>query len=213
MSAAHSASASSAESVLPPFRTPEGGTARAVEMLFTNRITAAEQYLLTCPTVEPARAKLLLAYCSFVQAMSSYLENILDVALARVWEAEAVGKKAKSLSGQVVQGDAYLLGAILQFVQGSYIKGAWNIKNSWSYYKSASTALETYTGPDRDELLCACRCGTGFFNLMVSLLPPTVRLSVYAPFVAATFTPAIVPALVRLLPSCKVPPRTLVLPV
>ena len=74
----------------------------------------------------------------------------------------------------MVQGDAYLLGSLLQFVQGSYIKGAWNIKSSNSYYKSAAEQLEQYRGDDREELLCAARCGTGFFNVFVSLLPPSV---------------------------------------
>ncbi len=54
------------------------------------------------------------AYCSFIQGMSSFVENILDDALARVWEADAAGAKEKSLSGKIVQADAHLLGSMVQ---------------------------------------------------------------------------------------------------
>jgi hypothetical protein len=147
----------------------------------------------------------LPACCSFIQAMSTYLENILDQALQRVWEAEKIASKSNTLAGSIVQGDAYLLGAIvcfalsamlqygicsdhelfdemkmswwqIQITQGSYVKGAWNLKSSWGYYKSAAATLSSgkYTGSDRAELECAVKFGTGFFNLLVSMLPPTI---------------------------------------
>ena len=134
------------------FRTAHGGTARAVELLFTNRFKDAELYLRETVTDDPARASLLYgtrmrsrhlapfekvrrrslcfntffkinlrlsyypAYCSFIQGMSSFVENILDDALARVWEADAAGAKEKSLSGKVVQADAHLLGSMVRLI-------------------------------------------------------------------------------------------------
>ncbi len=65
----------------------------------------------------------------------------------------------------------------LNFAQQSYLKGAWNIKSSWGYYKTAAAELAANASSgatNAPELVCACKCGTGFFNLMVSLLPPTI---------------------------------------
>jgi hypothetical protein len=106
--------------------------------------------------------------------MSTYNENLLDQGLQCVWDAEKVGGKAKNPSGVVVQADCYLLGAMIQITQQSFLKGGWNLRSAYNYYISVQKSLATYEGADRAELECSCNFGLGLFNLIVSMLPPIV---------------------------------------
>eukprot|EP00455_Lapot_gusevi_P016371 TRINITY_DN1843_c0_g1_i1.p1 TRINITY_DN1843_c0_g1~~TRINITY_DN1843_c0_g1_i1.p1 ORF type:complete len:566 (+),score=205.73 TRINITY_DN1843_c0_g1_i1:62-1699(+) len=149
--------------------------AEGVRLLFTNSFIRAEE-LFSNPSEDSdkPRMALLHAQTSFIRAAATFGDALLDDALAKIWAAEAVGKAARNVSGQIIQADAHLLGSMVQFIQGSYVKAGWNLRKSWKFYESAKKALESYEGEDREELVCGCQFGVGFFNLFISMLPSTV---------------------------------------
>lgn len=145
----------------------------AVFLLFTNKIIECEKAVEPFVEKDPRKA-LLYGLCSFFSAVSSYGEGALDEALNRFWKAESIAKNLGTVEGTIYRGFGYLLGACVQFIQESYTKGAWNVKNSWGYFKQASKALEKYDGDDKEEIKAACDIGIGLFNMLLSLLPPSV---------------------------------------
>jgi hypothetical protein len=48
------------------------------------------------------------------------------------------------------------------------------MRKSWKAYQAALTELDHYKGSDKEELQGWCYFGTGLFNLLVSILPPSV---------------------------------------
>ncbi len=78
---------------------------------------------------------------------------------------------SRRLEHTLVQADAYMHGALMQLLLGSYVKGAWNLRTAWRMYQSAFSELEAGAGTIRADLACLIDFGVGMFNLVVSLLP------------------------------------------
>jgi len=64
------------------------------------------------------------------------------------------------------------LGGQIQFIQGAYVKAAWNIRKSWTFYRDALKEVEGLK--DKADLEGWADFGVGFFNLLVAGLPVTV---------------------------------------
>lgn len=75
-----------------------------------------------------------------------------------------------------ISADAHMMGAMMQLVLGSYVKGAWNIRAAWSLYSSLFKIREETSDDVPDDLKCIIDFGVGMFNLVVSLMPATVCL-------------------------------------
>jgi tetratricopeptide (TPR) repeat protein len=146
-----------------------------IYLFFTNQLDKATQLLAKSSSRDSSKA-LLYAMISFLNGLSSFSESVLEEAITRIWTAEAIAKADKtSMQSKVVRAEAYFLGSIIQLVQESYLKAAWNIRTSWNLYDSARKELESdYDGPDREQLLASIDFGIGMFNLIISLLPPGV---------------------------------------
>jgi hypothetical protein len=119
---------------------------------------------------------LLHCYMSFIQAASSHGESDLKDALALIWAVEkrASSQKTALIEGKLICADCCFLGALVQIFSQKYVKAAWNMRKSFNFYTSAQKDLNTYTGSDRLQLLGWCDYGCGFFNLVLSFLPPSV---------------------------------------
>lgn len=148
-----------------------------VALLYANQFDKASLFFNTVTGINQPRAALLHAFTSFVIASSTYGDKFLETALTDIWNAESLGNKAKTLAGNVVQADAYLSGALVQLIQGSFLKGGWNLRKSWSWYCHVQKQLVSYQTDNEEEKLelqTAVDFGIGFFNLIVSLLPPAI---------------------------------------
>lgn len=120
------------------------------------------------------KMNLLHCYLSFVQAASSHAEGDLLDALTLIWGCEKKAAAQKNVEGKLIQGDTHFLAALVQIIQQKYLKAALNMRKSFNYYHTAHKELQTYKGLDREELLGWSAFGNGFFNLVLSFLPPTV---------------------------------------
>jgi len=125
------------------------------------------------------RVAMLNNWLHFAKAMSSFGDKELEDALAFTWKTEKVGKEMSSASvknaqieGKLIQADCHLLGGQIQFVQGAYVKAAWNIRKSWTFYRDALKEVEA--SKDTGDLEGWADFGVGFFNLLVAGLPGTV---------------------------------------
>jgi len=125
------------------------------------------------------RVAVINNWLHFAKAMSSFGDKELEDALAHTWKTEKVGKdmataasKIAQVEGKLIQADCHLLGGQIQFVQGAYVKAAWNIRKSWTFYRDALKEVEGLK--DKADLEGWADFGVGFFNLLVAGLPSTV---------------------------------------
>jgi len=89
--------------------------------------------------------------------------------------AKQCGTSTEFVVGTLVQADTHLLGAIIQLLQESTVKAAWNLRKSFKFYESVHSILTTsYSKPDKDALTGWSQFGMGLFSVIISLLPPTV---------------------------------------
>jgi len=81
--------------------------------------------------------------------------------------------EAERIDYTLVSADAHLMGAMMQMILGSYVKGAWNIRAAWSLYSGVFATREESPDAVPAHLRCIVDFGVGMFNLVVSLLPST----------------------------------------
>jgi tetratricopeptide (TPR) repeat protein len=144
-----------------------------VYLIFTNQVVQAQSILEDYVDSDSTKS-FLYALCAFLNGMASFGEGILDDALEKIWKAEAVGKSEGSLSGTCVRAQTHFLGSVIQLITEHYAKGMWNMRNSWNLFSQVKKDLEDYEGDDKEEIQASYDMFVGFFNLVLSLLPPFV---------------------------------------
>ena len=129
----------------------------------------------------------------YLMAVSSHADHLLDASLTSTWSTEAHARKrlsgskksAERIEGELIQADTHILGALVQTVQQSYIKVAWNVRKSYGFYHSAEKHIQEEEDKAADgrgtvdedklaELKGWMQFGVGLFNMVLSLLPPSV---------------------------------------
>eukprot|EP00475_Leptophrys_vorax_P039854 TRINITY_DN7282_c0_g1_i1.p1 TRINITY_DN7282_c0_g1~~TRINITY_DN7282_c0_g1_i1.p1 ORF type:complete len:535 (-),score=150.34 TRINITY_DN7282_c0_g1_i1:1411-3015(-) len=144
-----------------------------VWLIFTNKVGEAQAQCEESADHDSRRA-LLYALCAFLNGMASFGDGILDDALARIWKADAVGKNEGTLGGATIRAEAYFLGSLVQLVLEQYLKGMWNMRSSWNMFDKVRKDLEDYDGSDKVEIQSCYDMYVGFFNIILSLLPPSI---------------------------------------
>jgi tetratricopeptide (TPR) repeat protein len=145
----------------------------AVWLMFTNKINEAQEMCVDSADYDSRRA-LLYALCAFLNGMASFGDGVLDDALVRIWKADEVGKNEGTLSGATIRAEAYFLGSLVQLVTEQYLKGMWNMRSSWNMFDKVKKDLEEYDGEDKVEIQSCYDMYVGFFNIILSLLPPFI---------------------------------------
>jgi tetratricopeptide (TPR) repeat protein len=145
-----------------------------VYLIFTNNAVQAQQ-ILSAHIDSDSRNALLYAMCAFLNGVATFGEGVLDDALDKIWKADAVGKKENSLSGTCVRAQAYFLASVVQLITEQYAKGMWNMRNSWNMFDQVRKQLEKDQDiENREEIQASYNMFVGFFNLILSLLPPFI---------------------------------------
>ncbi len=143
------------------------------------------------------RMAYLYVMIEYLKAISVQADGDLNAALAVIWEAEKLGAALASddsdpgrqIEGKLLQADAYLLGATIQFTQESLVKSCWNMRVSWGLYCAAENDLKNYrvrTPPANDSAFCLALLltyctGTGFdVRRVIGLV--TVRHRIFQSF-------------------------------
>lgn len=170
----------------------------AVDLLMNNQFNDAKQYF-TLNQSSDVKLQLAHSLLLVIQAISTHSDDYLTDALSFIWKTEY---NARSLSdspsinrsinltkveGLLIQADTHLLGSMIQMIQQSFVKVAWNVRKSHQFYAKASTSLdqienELSINPSNDPSMkhrISClrgwqQFGSGLFSLLLSLLPPTV---------------------------------------
>lgn len=154
-------------------------TKRAVEHFFTNRFKEA---WALCQRHGADNTSLLCfrSFIAMIRSLGSMEAKAFNWALKLTWEAEAAGRAlatsddvAQKLEGQLVQATSCLLGSLIQFLCGSFVKAAWNVRTSWVAFDSIYNEVIAFQGPERSSLLGWAFYGKGFFTLLLSMLPRT----------------------------------------
>ena len=164
----------------------------AVHLIMTNRFNAANDFIATHRT-DDVRVEEVGSLMAYLNAISSHADHLLDSALTSIWATEAHARKqlsgskkaAQRIEGELIQADTYLLGALIQLVQQAYIKVAWNVRKSYGFYHSAEKRIQeeedkavdgkgTVEADKLAELKGWMQFGVGLFNIILSLLPPSV---------------------------------------
>lgn len=148
--------------------------------MMTNKFFAAEKLFKENPT--NSRLQLLQCHLTFLKAVAAESEQDIADALTLTWACEKLGKKqadsssssATGIEGRLIQASTHLLGSMTQFIQQSNAKGAWNLRKSFKHFQAAAKEIAKFSGPELEDLAGWSEFGLGFFNLMVSLLPPSV---------------------------------------
>lgn len=124
--------------------------------------------------------------------------DTLDNALTTAWSTELKGREMaesseplRRIRGLLIQADTHLLGAMIQTLQQSYAKSAWNLRKSWVHHQTARELLSTLReapadSPDAAERLAKdlvevqgwSDLGVGLFQLCLSFLPTTVSVAI-----------------------------------
>ena len=166
----------------------------AVHLLMTNHFDAANDFI-RAHQADDVRVEEVGALVAYLMAVSSHADHLLDSSLAATWSAEAHARKrlsgskvaAERMEGELIQADTHILGALVQTVQQSYIKVAWNVRKSYGFYHSAERHIEEEEARAADgrstvdadklaELKGWMQFGVGLFHMVLSLLPPSVMM-------------------------------------
>ena len=179
-----SSAAASSSSV--PAAAPRSLAHEGVRLVMTNHFTAANSFF--AQHSDDPKVNLLSSLMSYLSAVSSHSDEDLNEALNSVWATEAFARKqlvssshlGDSIEGELIQADCHMLGSMIQFVQASYLKVAWNIRKSYNFYHHAEERIEKAEA-DGDlhtdrvaELKGWMQFGVGMFQMVLSLLPPSV---------------------------------------
>ena len=164
----------------------------AVHLIMTNHFNAASDFI-AAHSADDVRVEAVGALMAYLMAISSYADHLLDSSLKAIWATEAHARKqlsgskkaAQRIEGELIQADTHILGALVQIVQQSYMKVAWNVRKSYGFYHSAEKHIQeeedkaaagrgTVEADKLAELKGWMQFGVGLFNIILSLLPPTV---------------------------------------
>jgi hypothetical protein len=118
-----------------------------VQLVMTNQFNAARAFCLA--HADDPRVALLSSLMAYLNAISSHAEDDLTDGLNSVWATEAHARKhllsspnvADSIEGELIQADCHMLGSMIQFIQGSYLKVAWNIRKAYAGYHRAEDRI------------------------------------------------------------------------
>ena len=158
----------------------------AVRLVMTNRFHDAAAFFELHR--DDPRVSLLSSFMAYLNAISSHAEDDLNEGLRSVWASEANARKhlvsspqlAESIEGELIQADSHMLASMIQFVQQSWLKVAWNIRKSFNFYTHVEERLQQaeeggqLSGVQLAERKGWMQFGVGMFQLMLSLLPPSV---------------------------------------
>ena len=153
-----------------------------VNLILTNQFAKANEFNSRNATVD-CKVALLHSLLSFGNAMGSYSQDDLTRALDSCTRSEEMGKKQEKsfskdpylhIEAQLVQADALLLRSLIQSVQEEYMRMMWNMRTSYNLYHAAQKEVSTYNGPYKDDLRGWAKYGVGLFNLVLSLMPPSM---------------------------------------
>ena len=159
---------------------------QAVRLVMTNRFDDAKAFF--SEHSDDPRVSLLSSLLAYLNAVSSHAEEDLTEGLRSVWATEADARKylvsshdlALSIEGELIQADSHMLASMIQFVQQSWLKVAWNIRKSYNFYTHAERRLTqaeedgSLSGVQLQERKGWMQFGVGMFQLVLSLLPPSV---------------------------------------
>lgn len=132
------------------------------------------------------RFGVLETFLALMGALSSFGERELADTLDLAWKHEAranrMASNAKgelSIRARLVQADTHLFGAMVQILQESYVKAFLNLRRSWKFYENARDDIEKLpANAAQSELHAELRSwscfGVGLFNLLLSMLPPSI---------------------------------------
>ncbi|MES1914269.1 MAG: hypothetical protein MHM6MM_006362 [Cercozoa sp. M6MM] len=152
------------------------------KLLLTNRFVESENFLSPYITRD-ANCALVHAMAAFVRGAASLGVDELDVSLERIWAAEKIAAKENDNS---IRAHCHLLGALVQLLLQRYIKATWNLRKAWSYYTALDAQIDAqvFESGDAESLLseqhrhadlyASVDFGVGLFNLLLSLLPPSI---------------------------------------
>ena len=164
----------------------------AVHLIMTNHFHSAREFI-SAHQADDVRCEEVGALMDYIMAVSSHADHLLDQSLASTWSTEAHARKqlsgskltAERIEGELIQADTYILGALTQMIQHSYLKMAWNVRKSYGFYHSAEKHIQeeedkaaegrgTVEEDKRAELKGWMQFGIGLFNMVLSLLPASV---------------------------------------
>jgi tetratricopeptide (TPR) repeat protein len=145
-----------------------------VYLIFTNQVVKAQE-ILSDEIDSDSRKSFLFALCAFLNGLATFGEGVLDDALEKIWKAESIGKSQGTLSGTCIRAQCYFLGSVIQLITEHYAKGMWNLRSSWNLFFQVKKELDDdYEEKDKEEIQASYDMFVGFFNLILSLLPPFI---------------------------------------
>ena len=155
LGAAAASSAAPSASALLRASTPAH---QAVTLMLQNQFAACRAHCAQHSASAPCA--LIASMLLFIEAASSYAESELTATLSHVWSLEKRASTVKTTENRLVRADCYFLGSLVQLINQSYVKCAWNMRKSWNHYVAAQKELQTYRGRDAAELLGWCQYGS-----------------------------------------------------
>ena len=134
-------------SPLPAYQPSLSAAHEAVQLVMTNRFNAANAFFASHAT-DP-RCAMLASFMRYLNAISSHSDGEITAALTSIWATEALARRhlsssrllQESIEGELIGADTHMLGAMVQFVQQSYIKMLWNVRKSYQAYHHAEESI------------------------------------------------------------------------
>lgn len=111
---------------------------------------------------------------SFLFGVLSFANDQLDECLERVWIAEKLVAEEDPWIGQrIVHGVIFLMAGCVQSMKNSWLKAGVNFMRALRFLSHVEEAI-TYEGPERQVVRSVGLYLLGWFNFVLSMLPPQV---------------------------------------
>jgi len=114
------------------------------------------------------------AVVSFIIGVSTFQKDQLDEALARVWTAQELSNVDEFVGNRLMRILTWLVAGVIRVMKHNWIKCAYNFANASRGIIGVQEIALNWQGVERDEIVSTIQIILGIFNLVISILPPTL---------------------------------------
>jgi len=114
------------------------------------------------------------AVVSFILGVATFQKDQLDETLARVWTAQELSNVDEFVGNKLMRILTWLVAGVIRVLKHQWIKCAYNFAYASRGILNVQQEALNWEGVEKDEVVSTIQIILGIFNLVISILPPTL---------------------------------------
>lgn len=114
------------------------------------------------------------AVVSFILGVATFQKDQLDETLERVWTAQELSNVDEFIGNRLMRILTWLIAGVIRVLKHQWMKCAYNFANASRGILSIQEEALNWEGVEKEEVVSTIQIILGIFNLVISILPPTL---------------------------------------